>query len=64
VLAQHVDQLQPDRVPEGFGHARHPVRLLAIDVRVDDRLAARLADRALLLRGKLQIDRHLFTNIN
>ena len=27
-------------------------------------LAARLADRALLLRGKLQIDGHLFTYIN
>src|SRR4051794_16805165 len=29
VLAQHVDELPPDRVANRLGHARHPKRLLA-----------------------------------
>ena len=43
VLAQHVDELQPDRVAERLGDLGHALGLLALDVGVDDRLAARLA---------------------
>ena len=61
VLAQDVDELQADRVAERLGDLGHPHRLLALDVRVDDRLAARLAGRALGLGGELQIDAHRST---
>ena len=61
VLAQHVDQLQPDRVGERLRDAGHALGLLALDVGVDDRLAARLAGGALLLGRELQIDSHLYT---
>ena len=58
VLAQHVDELQADRVAERLRDLGHPHGLLALDVGIDDRLATRLAGRALLLGGQLQIDRH------
>ena len=45
VLAQDVDELQPDRVAERLGDLGHPDRVLALDVGIDDRLAARLAGR-------------------
>ena len=61
VLAQHVDELQADRVAERLGDLGHADRLLALDVGIDDRLAARLAVRALGLGRELQIDRHLYT---
>ena len=64
VLAQHVDELQADRVAKRLGDLGHPLRLLALDVRVDDRLAAGLACGALLLRGELQIDSHRSTYID
>ena len=62
VLAQHVDELQPDRVPEGLGDPCHPHGLFTLHVGIDDGLAARLAGWALLLRDELQIDGHLSTN--
>ena len=62
VLAQDVDELQPDRVAERLGDLGHALGLLALDVGVDDRLAARLAGGALGLGHELQIDGHLFTN--
>jgi len=40
MLAQHVDQLQADGVAERLGDLGQPVRLLAVDVGVSDRLAA------------------------
>ena len=61
VLAQHVDQLQADRVAQGLGHAGHPLGLDPVGVGVDDGLAAGLAGRALLLRAELEIDRHRST---
>ena len=64
VLAQDVDELHPDRVAQGLGDLRHPLRLLALDVGIDDRVATGLARRALLLRGQLQIDRHQCTYID
>src|SRR5947209_5341169 len=64
VLAQDVDQLQADRVAERFRHRGDPGRALALDVRVDDRLATWLAGRALVLRRELQIDGHLSTYID
>ena len=51
VLAQHVDELQADRVAEGLGDLGHAQRLLALYVGVDDGLAAALTGRALLLGG-------------
>ena len=47
-----------DRVAERLGDLGHALGLGALDVGVDDRLAARLAGGALRLGGKLQIDRH------
>ena len=64
VLAQHVDQLEPDRVAERLCDCCNALGLLALDVWVDDRLAARLSCWALLLRGEFQIDAHLFTYID
>jgi hypothetical protein len=64
VLAEDVDELDPHRVAERLGDARHPLRLLALDVGVDDRLAAGLAGGSLLLRGQLQIDSHQYTYID
>ena len=52
VFAQHVDELHADRVTERFGDRCHPRGLFALDVGVDDRLAARLTGRALRLRRK------------
>src|ERR1039458_3001459 len=64
VLAQHVHQLQPDRVTESLGDLSHPQRTLARHIRVDDGLATALAGRSLLLGGQLQIDGHLYIHIN
>ena len=50
--------------PSALATVGHALGLLALDVRVDDRLAAGLAGGALLLRGQLQIDSHLFTYID
>jgi len=63
MLAEHVDELQADRVAQCLGDRGHPLGLVALNVRVDDRLAARVTGRALGLRGHLQIDRHLSTYI-
>ena len=62
VLAQHVDELESDRVAERLGDLGHADRLLALDVGVDDRLATRLAGRAFDLRRQFQIDGHLSMN--
>ena len=62
VLAQDVDELEPNRVAERLGDLGHPDRLLALDVGIDDRLAARLTRGALDLRCQLQIDSHLSTD--
>ena len=64
VLAQHVDELQADGVAQRLGDRRHALGLVALDVGVDDGLAARLARGALLLGRQLQIDGHLFTSID
>ena len=64
VLAQHVDELHPDRVAERLGDGGEALGLLALDVGVDDGLAAGLARGALLLRSQLQIDGHQSTYIN
>ena len=63
VLSQHVDDLQADRIAERLGDLGHTGRMRAFNVRVDDRLAAPLARRPLLLRCQLQIDRHRYTYI-
>jgi len=62
VLAQHVDELQTDRVAERLGDGRHPQRLVAFHVGIDNRFAAPLARRALGLRGQLQINTHRYTD--
>jgi Wax ester synthase-like Acyl-CoA acyltransferase domain len=64
VLAKHIDQLEAHRIAERLGHLRHALCLLRVHVRVDDRLAARLTGRALLLGRELQIDRHPFMYID
>ena len=58
VLSENVHELEADRVAEGLRDLGHPDRVLALDVGVDDRLAAGLAGRSLLLRRELQIDSH------
>ena len=45
--------------PSALAIAAMPLGLLALDVGIDDRLAARLAGGALLLGRELQIDGHL-----
>jgi glycerol uptake facilitator-like aquaporin len=64
VLAQHVHELQADRVAEGLGDFGHADCLLALHVGVGDGFAAALTGRSLLLGGQLQIDEHLSTYIN
>ena len=64
VLSEHVDELEPDRVAERLGDRRHTLGLVSLDIGVDDRLAARLAGRALLLGSELQIDGHQCTFID
>ena len=64
VLSQHVHELHAYRIAECLRDAAHALGLIALDVGVDDRLAARFADGALLLRSELQIDSHLSTYIN
>jgi hypothetical protein len=58
VSAQHVDELQADRVAEGLGDVGHAGGVLALDVGMDDRLAARPPGRALLLGDELELDGH------
>ena len=53
VLAQHVNELQPDRVAEGLGDRGQADRLLALHPGVDGRLAPRFAGGALDLRSQL-----------
>jgi hypothetical protein len=64
VLPEDVDELNPDRVSERLGDRSHPLRLRALDVRIDNGFATRLARRSFLLWGKLQIDGHLYTYID
>ena len=64
VLAQDVDELQPDGVAERLGDVGHALSLLALDVGVDDGFAAGLAGGALLLGRELKIDSHLCTYID
>jgi aquaporin NIP len=64
MAAQDVDELHADRFPERLGDRRHPLSVGSLDVGVGDRFAAGLARGPLLLRGELQIDRHLSTYIN
>ena len=58
VLAQYVDQLEADGVAEGFGDLGDALGLCTLDIRVDDRLAARATGRALALRSEFEIDAH------
>jgi hypothetical protein len=59
VTAQHVDELEPDRVAERLRDCRHPLGLAALDVGIGDGLAARLPGRPLLFRGEVQVDHQL-----
>jgi hypothetical protein len=58
VPAQDVHDLQADGVAERLRDLRHAHGALAVDVGVDDRLAARLAGRPLGLGCHDQIDAH------
>ena len=62
VLAQDVDELQADRVTERLGDLGHSQRLLALNVGVDDGLAAGLARWSFALGRQFQIDGHLSTD--
>src|SRR4051794_7048040 len=64
VLAQHVHELEADRVAERLGDLGDADRVLALDVRIDHRLATGLARRALGLGCQREIDSHLFTSID
>ena len=54
----------PGAVAERLRDRRHAPCLPALDIGIDDGFAARFPGRALLLRGELQIDAHLFEHIN
>ena len=60
----HINELQANGVAERLCDLCHAERLVALNVGVDDRLAAGLARGALALRRQLQIDSHLFEPIN
>ena len=64
VLAQDIHEREPDWVAERLCDLCHPQRVIARHVGVDDRLAAALPCRSLLLGSELQIDGHLSTYIN
>ena len=64
VPAQHVDELQADRIAERLRDRRHPNRLATLDIGIHDRLATPLARGALGLRLQLQIDGHQYTYID
>ena len=64
VLAEHVHQLQADRISQRLGAGRHLLGPVTIDIGVDHRLAAGLPGTALLLGGQLQIDAHQYRDIN
>ena len=64
VLAQHVDELQADGIAQRLGDLRHPDGLVALDVGIHDRLAARLPRQPLGLRRELHIDSHQSTYID
>ncbi len=64
VLAQHVDELQTNRVTEGLGDLGHTQCTIALDFGVCDGLTTALSSGSLLLRGKLHIDQHQSTYIN
>src|SRR4029079_4896797 len=64
VLAKHIDELHPHRIAERLRDDAHPLRLGALDVGVNTRLATRLAVGALGFRSKLQIDGHLYGSIS
>ena len=70
VLAEYVDRLKADRFAKRLCDVGHPSGLLALDVRIHDRLAAALAGGTFLL-GKssrlIAIDIHLsieMTHVN
>src|ERR1035437_2760306 len=63
VLAQHVDELQADRVTERLGDLGHPKCVISRDIGIDDGLAAALAGCSLLLWHQLHIDQHRSTYI-
>ena len=63
VLAEDVDQLHPDGIAERLGDGGEALRGVGVDSGEDDRLAAGIARRALLLRGKLERGSHAFTYI-
>ena len=64
VRSQDVDQLHAHGVAECLGHGGQPLGVGALDLRVHNRLAAGRAVGALPLRRQLQIDGHLFIDIN
>src|SRR5262249_28090626 len=64
VLAQHVDELKPNRIAEGLGDRGHPDGVGLREVGVDDRLAAALAGRALVLWRELKVESHRSTSID
>ena len=64
VPAQHVDQLHANGIPERLRNRCHPLCLSPLDIRIGDRLTARLTGRPLLLRGQLEIDGHRYRYIN
>jgi hypothetical protein len=64
VPAQHVDELQADRVAERLRDPRQPNGVLAIDVGVGDRFAAALAGGALGFGSEGQIDADLCISID
>jgi hypothetical protein len=58
VPAQHVNELQTDRITERLGDLGHPSSVRALDIGIHHGLTTALASSALALRRQLQIDRH------
>jgi hypothetical protein len=64
MLAEDVNELQAYRVAERLGDLGHAGGVLALDVGIDNGLAAALAGSALVLGSQLQIDTHRYTYID
>jgi hypothetical protein len=62
MVAEHVDQLEADRIAERLCDLGHPHRLFALEVRKHDGLATALARRALGLWSEFEIDSDLYTD--
>jgi hypothetical protein len=64
VPAEHVDELEADRIAQRLGDLGHSDRLISLHVGIDHRLTAGFPSLAFGLRTEFQIDAHQSTDID